>query len=194
MFRGAYPVRSTEMENHRRQRRGSCPTQRVHTTPGIAVLSLGNPLRGDDGIGSRIVEHLQAHPRLPGNVTLIDANILRPEYLLCMNTYRHVLIVDAVEIGEQAGEWLRIEIEVSKINPDFFKNIFSSHDLHLTDYIVMGCVLNLWPPSIELYAVQPAQFDWGASLSKRVRDAIPSISDEIVHNLLHLSHRVIPSQ
>jgi len=193
LFRGAYPVRSMEMDNHRRQPRGSCPTQRVHSPPGIAVLSLGNPLRGDDGIGSRIIEHLQTHPRLPGDVTLIDADMLRPEFLLCMNNYRRVLFIDAVEIGQQAGEWTRIELRVRKINPDFFKCLFSSHDLHLTDLIVMGCALNLWPPSIELYAVQPAQFGWGTSLSKRVQEAIPFIDDEIVRNLSCASHRVVPS-
>jgi len=194
LCRGAYPVGVIELDSKRGQQCSSYPIQRVHNTPGNAVLSLGNPLRGDDGIGSRIIERLKTHPLLPENVTLMNATTLRPEYLLGMKAYRRIMIVDAAEIGRQAGEWIRIELKTRNISSSLIKNFFSSHDLNLTDVIVMGCILDLWPPSTELYAVQPAQFDWGANLSERVRKAVPHICDEIVRRLSSPSHRVVPGK
>jgi hydrogenase maturation protease len=123
---------------------------------------------------------------------LMDVTTLRPEYLLGMKGKRRILIVDAAEIGRRAGDWIRVEIKADKTSPRPFNKLYSSHDLHLTDIFLMGCILNLWPACIELYAVQSAQYDWGAGLSRQVRKAVPLLCDEIVRQLNSSSRSNVP--
>ena len=36
------------------------------------ILGLGNPLRGDDGVGTAVIANLRNHPDLPPDVDLVD--------------------------------------------------------------------------------------------------------------------------
>jgi len=184
----------TGFDSMRRQHCDSYSIQRAHNIPGNLVLSLGNPMRGDDGIGSRIIERLKIHPQLPERVTLMDASILRPEFLLCMNSFRRILIIDAAEIGRCAGEWIRIEIKADEASPHLFNKYFSCHGLYLRDMILMGLILDLWPAFVELFAVQPAQYDWGADLSRQVRESVPLLCSEIIRRLHSPSIKSTPDK
>jgi hypothetical protein len=51
---------------------------------GTLVLALGNPLRGDDGIGAAILEALARSESLPQDVTLLDGGVAGLETALLM--------------------------------------------------------------------------------------------------------------
>lgn len=77
--------------------------------PAIVVIGIGNPLRGDDGIGPWLVE--QALPRwLAGSewagVELRSCRQLLPEQALELAGVRHLLLVDAWAAENQGAPWL----------------------------------------------------------------------------------------
>ena len=49
--------------------------QQDHQRARTIVLALGNPLRGDDGIGIAVINAREVNPRLPRGVDLIDGEL-----------------------------------------------------------------------------------------------------------------------
>lgn len=62
------------------------------------ILGLGNPLRGDDGVGTAVITTLQNEP-LPPDVDVVDGGTAGLELVLLLQKYRRVLVVDAAEMG-----------------------------------------------------------------------------------------------
>jgi len=79
----------------------------------VLILGCGNVLFGDDGFGCALAEYLQAHFEVPEHVCLADAgtgvrNLL---FTLCLSPVRprRILIVDAVDMQREPGEWFEID-------------------------------------------------------------------------------------
>jgi coenzyme F420 hydrogenase subunit delta len=76
------------------------------------VLACGNFLLGDDGFGCALVEYLKARHRCT-RACLIDAGtgVRRILFTLCLSPIRpkHLLIVDAVDVGRTPGELFEID-------------------------------------------------------------------------------------
>ena len=69
----------------------------------VAVIGLGNPLMGDDGIGWHVAERLAADPRLPDGVEAIQGGT---DLLRCaarIEGRRRVIVVDAVRDDAAPG-------------------------------------------------------------------------------------------
>ena len=100
----------------------------VDTTPEycsapVLVLGCGNILFGDDGFGCALVEHLQEHSHPPDDVCLLDAGtgVRKLLFTLCLSPFRprHILILDAVDVGRTPGEWFELDpaaIPVAKLD------------------------------------------------------------------------------
>jgi hydrogenase maturation protease len=69
----------------------------------VLVIGLGNTLMGDDGIGVRIAELIEANPLLPGDVEVIAGGTDLLRYAARMEGRRRVLVIDAVEDAESPG-------------------------------------------------------------------------------------------
>ncbi len=72
-----------------------------------AIVVLGNPFMGDEGVGPALLEILRKEPNLPPNLDLIDTggNILKALHTL--SGRRKVLFIDCAFLGLQPGECLR---------------------------------------------------------------------------------------
>jgi hydrogenase maturation protease len=64
--------------------------------PRRLVLGLGNPLLGEDGFGSAVIEWLRRKPDLPPAVELVDAHTDLLAHLETFGAYDEVVLVDAV--------------------------------------------------------------------------------------------------
>jgi hydrogenase 3 maturation protease len=75
----------------------------------LAIVGVGNPLRGDDAIGPVLVDRLQHKIK----ATLVNAGDVPENYLGVLEATRPevVLIVDAVDLGAKPGDTAIIEIE-----------------------------------------------------------------------------------
>lgn len=73
----------------------------------VAIMAIGNPLRGDDGVG--IVVGNMIKDRVPADVYICE---LMPENYLTRITsggYTHVIIIDSVRASAKPGEILLID-------------------------------------------------------------------------------------
>jgi hypothetical protein len=70
----------------------------------IVVLGVGNLIMGDEGLGVRCVERLEAAGALPAGVTVIDGGTSTHELLGDLEDLDLLVIVDAVA-GEVPARW-----------------------------------------------------------------------------------------
>ena len=143
-----------------------------------AVIGLGNPLRGDDGVGPRVVNELRRRG-LPTDVTVIDGGNAGLDLLDELEKWERVVIVDAAELGLEPGQFARFTLAEIKLRDDRF----SSHSAGLGEVLLLANVLGRRVPEIVIFGVQPAEIGWGEGLSQAVEAAIPALSDAILEEL-----------
>lgn len=146
------------------------------------VLALGNPLRGDDGAGAAVIEALQA-AALPGGVDLLEGGTPGLETVLLLQGYARVLIVDAAEMGDRPGEWRCFSREAVRLGA---RDLYLRGTLHyagLAEALALGEALELLPPEITIYGIQPQEIGWEPGLSPAVAQAIPGLTHAILEEL-----------
>jgi len=147
------------------------------------VLSIGNPILGDDGVGFHVVEALQADPP-PGDITFecVDASgFALLDYVV---DYDRVVIVDAImTMGGVIGSVYRLGLD--NFRPS--KHTFSPHDTDLPTALQIGATMKLkLPKKIEIVAVEiPAVYEFSQSLSAEVQGAVPEAA-KLVKELIML--------
>lgn len=141
------------------------------------VLGLGNPLRGDDGLGPAVIRWMQARG-LPCGVTAIDGGTRGLDVLLTLAEYRRVFIVDAAGVGRAPGEWLRIAPDLRRLGVE--TPALSCHAAGLADALALGAALGVLPEQVIIFGVQPARVDWSPELSAEVRKAVPAVGRAIL--------------
>ncbi len=150
-------------------------------SPHTLVLALGNPLRGDDGVGAAVIEHL-TRQSLPLGVAVMDGGTPGLELVLLLNGYRRAIIVDAAHMqGCAAGEWRCFHPhEVGLGHSDLQGTL---HDVGLAEALALGEALGVLPTDIIIYGIHPESIDWTPGLSASVQAAVPVISASILNEL-----------
>jgi hydrogenase maturation protease len=150
--------------------------------PNTVILALGNPLRGDDGVGAAVLEHL-SRGALPNTVALLDGGTSGLELVLLLNAYQHVVIIDAAAMGEPPGTWRRFSLAEVRLQAQDMALRGTLHYAGLAEALLLGEALNMLPPQITIFGVQPAATDWEIGLSDAVQAAVPSLSTAILELL-----------
>ena len=158
--------------------------QQAHRRARTIVLALGNPLRGDDGIGIAVINALEADPRLPKAVDLIDGGTPGVDTSLLLQGYHRAIIVDAAEMGLPPGTWAQFVLNDNAIlKPNDMDQPISVHSAGLAEALELGYTLGILPDDITIYGIQPSTIGWSNGLSNPVQEAIPAVCSAILENL-----------
>jgi hydrogenase 3 maturation protease len=139
----------------------------------VAVVGIGNSLRGDDGAGSAFIRALRRMtPRIPTSVLLVDAGTAPENFTGPLRQFQPtlVLLIDAAQLNETPGT-IRLLDAMQATGLDA-----STHTLPLSltaRYLTraVGC-------EIAILGIQPADNAYGAPLSPRVRRAVQRAARE----------------
>lgn len=126
----------------------------------VAIIGLGNIIRGDDGLGPKFIELLRAHKT---NASLFDGGTVPENYIfpILSTSPDTVILVDAADMGLAAGE-------VKVFGIDEIANVsFSTHNPSprlFTDLIRTG------KEEINIFVIsmQPANMELGKPISEEV--------------------------
>jgi hydrogenase 3 maturation protease len=135
----------------------------------VVILGVGNPLRGDDAVGSVLAEKLHGHI----NAIALNAGDVPEDYLGRIIAARPdvVVIVDATETGSEPGSVALIEPEQL---PD---TSFSTHTLSLG---MLATIVQVdTQADVFVLGIQPAVTTYGASLTPAVE-----ITLDLLHEML----------
>lgn len=148
------------------------------------LLALGNPLRGDDGVGAALLDALAAFP-LPPDLDVLEGGTPGLETVLLLQGYQRVLIVDAAEMGLPAGAWRCLRLDQVRLQSRDLQLRGTLHDAGLAEALSLAQALDLLPAQIEIIAIQPQQVGWEPCLSPAVRAALPAVCHAVLERLIH---------
>ena len=146
------------------------------------VLSLGNMLRGDDGIGAAVLEQLETQA-VPDTVTLIEGGTPGLETLLLLQGYDRVIIIDAADMDCEPGVWRRFTPDEVRLQSRDLHLRGTLHYAGLAEALNLGEALHMLPPEIIIYGIQPRAIDWDIGLSPELVAVIPAVCDNIMEIL-----------
>jgi hydrogenase maturation protease len=149
-------------------------------TSQIAAVGIGNLIRTDDGLGVHALQRLRGDPRVPCGVLLIDGGTLGLELLSYISDSTHLLLLDAIDVGEPPGTLIRMANQELHGLPCGA----SVHQLGLADLLATLPLVSTTPPEIVLLGVQPMSTDWGTELSIPVEAALGPLLEMAIGELV----------
>jgi hydrogenase maturation protease len=145
----------------------------------VLVACLGNPDRGDDGIGALVARLIDG--RLPTGAVLLRRSGDMLALLEDWAGFDAVVCVDAAAATGRPGRIRRIDMARETLPTD--KVSVSGHAFGLAEAIKLARTLGSAPAHIVVYAIEGKCFDTGALMSAEVEiaadDAARRVIDEI---------------
>lgn len=154
--------------------------------PRVLIAGVGNELKQDDAFGIEFVKFFRVTVQLPERIKLMEVGIGGIHLVQELHSIYDVLIVvDAVEWGEEAGHVYFKEMEsVADIEEMsvFDKRTFLA-DMHYTNPIralMLAKALNVLPKKIYILGCEAAMHDdFAIGMSKEVTSAIPKAVEKL---------------
>ncbi|HEX4077132.1 MAG TPA: HyaD/HybD family hydrogenase maturation endopeptidase [Candidatus Acidoferrales bacterium] len=143
------------------------------------VIGVGNTILSDDGVGVHAARLLQNDPRVPGGIAILDGGTIGLELVPYACDASRVLLLDAMNSGGPPGTFARITGQDLLAT----KTGWSAHQLGVADLIAALALVSSRPQEIVVLGVQPANTDWGTSLSPAVEAALMPLVDAAVAQL-----------
>ena len=147
----------------------------------ILVMGLGNPDRGDDGIGPMVAHALAG--RVPSGVRVAarggDMLSLIDEW----DGVELLVCIDAAEPAGTPGRIRRIDLATESLPPE---RGASSHAFGLAEAIALARALGTAPARIAVYAVEGSDFAVGAEMTPPVAAAVQDVADRVLAELAEM--------
>lgn len=154
--------------------------------PIVRIIVCGNADRGDDGLALSAITHLL--PALPhsllAKVEIRRSLELRVEDLMDLPPGVSCLILDAVA-GIEPGRVVSLPLTDLLERPAFTPR--SSHELPIDLLVGLAGIIRETPVPGTFVGLGGHGFDYGASLSRAVRAAMPAYTEAIVAGLRALA-------
>ena len=144
------------------------------------VLGLGNILLGDEGVGARVAERLQALYHFPEGTRVLEGGTLALDLLPDVEDTDRLLVIDAVDMGAAPGEVVRI---VDEEVPVFLSVKVSPHQMGLADILSAARLRGRTPEELVLWGVQPGMIDASLELSPPVAAQVDVLVDRVLADL-----------
>jgi hydrogenase maturation protease len=136
------------------------------------VLGLGNLLNRDEGLGVQALKMLDAQLGENKEFELLDGGVLGLNLLMIVEDCSHLLILDAVNVGKQAGT----VVELSKEQIPLYAGIkLSQHQITFQEVLGLANIRGLLPEYLHLVGIQPEDISIGLELSPIVQKALPEV-------------------
>jgi hydrogenase maturation protease len=142
----------------------------------VLVIGLGNPDRGDDGIGPMVARHLAG--KVPADVAVIARRSDLLSLIEDWAGFDGIVCVDATAPLGVPGRVHRIDLSAGELSREV--TLTSSHALGFAEVIELARSLRLAPREIIVYAIEADSFESGSPLTAAVAAAGRVVADEVV--------------
>jgi len=152
---------------------------------GMLVIGVGNPYRGDDGVGpavARAVADLALE-----SVTVLEHSSEGAGLLEMWEGRDMVILADAVSSGGMPGTVHRLDACATPIPVGLFHH--SSHAFGVAEAVELGRAVGRLPPRLLVYGVVGERFASGNGLTGAVEGAVSGVVDCIVRDVQAMAHR-----
>lgn len=146
-----------------------------------AIIGLGNPLKGDDGIGVRLVREIEKR-NIPSDIKVFDAGTRGMKILHLLNDLEEAIIIDAVHFGGDPGDSVFF-------TPADVKSLTKSQSTHDTDFLEvleLSKTLDEGPEKIVIMGVEPKDTSFGGGISSELEDKLPELIDDLFKKVMEV--------
>ena len=147
----------------------------------IAVIALGNPLMGDEGIGIRILERLRERRDLPEGVDLIDMGTGGLGIIHELAGRSRAIFIDCAFMDDEPGTLHRFRPE--EVRTRKVRIRYSLHEGDLLRNIDLARSLGDCPEDIVIFGIEPASVEGVMELSPTLTARLEDYVTEIVAEL-----------
>jgi len=142
----------------------------------VVVAGIGNPIRMDDFVGTKIVQDLQG--KVSEKIYLIECETVPENFMQQIIDFNptHVLLIDAAILGLKPGDSRLIRPERLMAFP-----AYSTHALPLGMFC--GYLAKMTKANIALLLVEPKKADFGEGLTLEVEASAQDIVDSLLRVL-----------
>jgi hydrogenase maturation protease len=146
----------------------------------IAVLGIGNPLVGDEGVGPRVAERLMERYRFPSNVEVMDAGTIGLGMLEIFRRTDVCVVVDAVD-GTDEPPGTIVTMTPDEMAPN--QVLHSLHDMRLADVLQAADFAGVLP-EVRFLGVQIERMETLVTeLTPAVEAVLPQVEVEVLRIL-----------
>jgi hydrogenase maturation protease len=144
------------------------------------ILGIGNILLGDEGIGVWVVESLRRCYRFPSSATVLEGGTLGLDLLPQLQDVSRLLVVDAVQLGGEPGEIVRLEGDDV---PRAIDVKVSPHQIGIKELLATARLMGCEPPKVVLWGMEPERVQPGADFSPKIAQALPQLQTSVLDEL-----------
>lgn len=148
----------------------------------MLVLGLGNPDRGDDGIGVAVADALAR--RLPAGVVQTSRRGDMLSLIEDWAGYDALICIDAAAPMGEPGSIHRLDLQTDDLPRDV--TFLSSHAIGLGEAIALARILDIAPREIVVYAIEGLCYEAGAPITPAVAAAITPVADRVAAEAVRL--------
>lgn len=134
------------------------------------IAGVGNPYRGDDGIGIEIIKILQKENN--PNMVLFDGGTDGLSLFDQLGLYERAIIIDAVSMGETLGTVKLFTPKEARLQ--ITGDALSTHGFGLADVLKLAEEFSV-KTAIKIIGIQPENIDFGEGLTEAVKSQIPHV-------------------
>ena len=145
----------------------------------IMVIGVGNPYRGDDGVGPFIAGKLKKE-NLPGTLVKTHSG----EGTSLMESWKgasKVILIDAMRSGALPGKVRRFDALSESIPSDFFH--YSTHAFSIAEAVELARVMDRLPPHLIIYGIEGKNFEKEIGLSPEVDQASREVEKRVINTI-----------
>jgi hydrogenase maturation protease len=149
--------------------------------PAVAVVAVGNPIMGDDGVGESVIEALE--PRLADreDVTLTNAGTTAFFALEAMSGCDRAIVVDAIATGADPGTVQEYRYEDGAFQGPVPE--MTMHDFSFAEALQAGREAYDLPDTVLILGVEPDCIELSMTLSDPIAAAVPALSERVLAEL-----------
>jgi len=145
----------------------------------LKIISLGNELRGDDGIGPRVLEQL-AKIKHPIPIRFINAGadaFIILEHLVDSDP---VLLIDCAKMGKTPGSVNKFNVMETSLGKT--DNAIALHGFSFAEMLDLAKIVGE-PAPCTVLGIEPKSMQMGNSLSEEVKQSIPKAINLILEEI-----------
>jgi hydrogenase maturation protease len=140
------------------------------------VIGIGNSDCGDDSVGRSVVRRIKRR-----NLPFLRTIEHEGEGASLMDLWKganHVIVVDAVSSGKEAGTIHRFDALQQSLPGQIFN--LSTHAFGLVEAVELARALKQLPARFVVFGIEGKQFKVGAKPSAGVQEAVPCVVDRVL--------------
>lgn len=151
----------------------------------IAIIGVGNPLMGDDGVGIAVLDLLR-RMELPDSVKIFELGTGGMRLLHLLPGFEAAIIIDAADFGAKPGK-------IRLFKPEDVHSLkrpgCSLHEWDLFTTLKLSKKLGECPENINIVAIQPEDISSRTGLSHTITQKLPKLAQVVTalaHKLTHI--------